>query len=308
MNTKAIKLLLILLFLVIHPETNGFENGKAGFSISIMGEVNSYKIFSVFILPGTESNITSDSEINISSDKVQIKNMNGKSWSIIAPAQSGAYTIRIANTRSEEIRLNFLVLTPISEKQGEYMNGYRIGHYPQITSQTNPVYHRPGGLFEVTEENKDMFLTPHFKLSQFLCKQESSYPKYIIIRERLLLKLEYLLEKVNREGYEIETFGFISGFRTPYYNKSIKNVSRSRHIYGGAADIYIDQDYDGRMDDLNGDNITDQKDVRIFYNIVEKESECPEYERYKGGLGLYRKNDRHHGFIHVDVRGWKARW
>ena len=120
--------------------------------------------------------------------------------------------------------------------------------------------------------------------------------------------MEYLLEKVNSLGYTIDTFGFISGFRTPYYNKAIRNVSRSRHLYGGAADIYIDQNQDGYMDDLNGDSITDEKDVRIFYNWVEEELGKSSYERFKGGLGFYKKNGIHQGFIHVDVRGWKARW
>jgi hypothetical protein len=216
--------------------------------------------------------------------------------------------LKILNSLNNEIHLNVLVITPISEKKGEYLNGYRIGNYPLSSTQGNPIYNRPKGFFEVTEENQNMLLTPHFTLRQFLCKQTSDYPKYLILRERLLLKLEYLLEKVNSNGYNIETFGFISGFRTPYYNKVIRNVSKSRHIYGGAADIYMDQDHDGYMDDLNYDGITDEKDVRIFYNLVEGEFGKSSYDRFKGGLGFYKKNNVHNGFIHVDVRGWRARW
>ena len=130
----------------------------------------------------------------------------------------------------------------------------------------------------------------------------------MLIRERLLLKLEYLLEKVNEKGHEVNTFGFISGYRTPYYNALIKNVPYSRHVYGGAADIYIDQDNDGSMDDLNQDGTINEHDVQIFYKIVDSEYEKASYSKYKGGLGFYRKNGRHNGFIHVDVRGWKARW
>ena len=46
----------------------------------------------------------------------------------------------------------------------------------------------------------------------------------------------------------------MSGYRTPFYNRSIGNQTRfSRHVYGDAADIYADDDGDGKMDDLDGD-------------------------------------------------------
>ena len=206
------------------------------------------------------------------------------------------------------MHLNVMVLTPISQKKGEYLNGYRIGNYPTQPLRDNPIYNRPVGLFEVTESNENMKLTPHFTLRQFLCKQAGDHPKYVIIRERLLLKLEYLLEKTNRTGYTIETFGFISGYRTPFYNKSIKNVQYSRHVYGGAADIFIDQDKNGAMDDLNKDGVIDDKDVQVFYQIVDSEYDKKDYHKFRGGLGFYKRNKVHHGFIHVDVRGTKARW
>jgi hypothetical protein len=282
---------------------------KAGFTINILGETNPYKIYSVFVLPDSQFNITSETDILISSQTVEISQTDSKSWKVITPGVSGEiYTLKITNALNNEMRLNILILTPISEKKGEYLNGYRIGNYPISSPQSNPIYNRPKGFFEVTEDNQDILLTPHFTIRQFICKQNSGFPKYLIIRERLLLKLEYLLELVNGSGYTINTFGFISGFRTPYYNKVIKNVSKSRHLYGGAADIFIDQNNDGSMDDLNKDGITDEKDVKIFYNIVETEFGKPGYDKFKGGLGFYRKNGLHNGFIHVDVRGWKARW
>ena len=285
-----------------------YDHGKAGFSVSILEEVNRYKIYSVFVLPGTEFTVSSESDIQLSGLTEYTSQLQVKKWNVSAPLIPGAYALTISGPKNEEMHLNILVLTPMKEKKGEYLNGYRIGYYPIATTETNPIYSRPKGLFEVTEENQDMLLTPHFTMQQFLCKQSSGFPKYIIVRERLLLKLEYLLEKVNNKGYSIETFGFISGYRTPYYNKSINNVSKSRHIYGGAADIFIDQDKDGEMDDMNEDGLIDEKDVRIFYSLVEEEFNNPDYKRFRGGLGFYKRNTVHHGFIHVDVRGWKARW
>jgi len=287
---------------------SAYENGKAGFSIEVNGEVNPYEIFSIFVLPKSEISIAGQNNLMITSDEVKVLVNEPKKWKLLAPEKSGAYRVNINDVNSNSIQLNVLVLTPLSEKKGEYLNNYRIGHYPSKPLNGNPIYNKPKGFFEVTEENQYMLLTPHFTLSQFVCKQTESFPKYLIVRELLLLKLEYLLEKVNQNGHEIETFGFISGYRTPYYNKLINNVQYSRHVYGGAADIYVNPNNQGGMDDLNDDGSIDEEDVRLFYNIVEAEFGKPSYDKFKGGLGFYRKNSRHNGFIHVDVRGWKARW
>jgi hypothetical protein len=49
----------------------------------------------------------------------------------------------------------------------------------------------------------------------------------------------------------------MSGFRTPRYNKSGGNTggraNLSRHMYGDASDIFVDNDGNGTMDDLNRD-------------------------------------------------------
>jgi uncharacterized protein YcbK (DUF882 family) len=84
------------------------------------------------------------------------------------------------------------------------------------------------------------------------------------------LKLELILEKVNEKGYICETLHVMSGYRTPYYNKAIANVKYSRHVYGGAADIFIDEKpKDGMMDDLNKGGKIDYHDAAIIYNIVD---------------------------------------
>lgn len=130
-----------------------------------------------------------------------------------------------------------------------------------------------------------------------------------MLRERLLLKLEYLLEKVNQQGRQVPTFYVMSGFRTPFYNKSIGNVKYSRHCWGGAADIFIDVDpKDGVMDDLNGDGVIDVKDAMVMYEWVDGMNKNKDYRGFIGGLGLYRRTPNHGPFVHVDVRGFRARW
>jgi hypothetical protein len=193
--------------------------------------------------------------------------------------------------------------------QGEYLNGYRIGRYPDKPLRGLAIYRPPAGFIEVTPENRDTRLSPHFTLGQFLCKQESGWPKYVVLRERLILKLEMILEEVNKRGHTARTFTVMSGYRTPFYNKAIGNVRYSRHVYGGAADIYIDEDpADGNMDDLNGDGRIDYRDAAVLYAIIDDLYGHAWYQPFVGGLGRYRKTANHGPFVHVDVRGFRARW
>ena len=93
---------------------------------------------------------------------------------------------------------------------------------------------------EVTRENASTWISPHFQLGQFVCKAGGGYPKYIVLKEKLILKLERIIEEMNLNGTGCKTLHIMSGYRTPWYNAKIGNVAYSRHIYGDAADIYID--------------------------------------------------------------------
>ncbi|MCK5643640.1 MAG: hypothetical protein KAJ19_22765, partial [Gammaproteobacteria bacterium] len=76
-----------------------------------------------------------------------------------------------------------------------------------------------------------------------------------------------------------------------------------------ASDIFIDeQNADGKMDDLNRDGKINYHDAAKFYNMVEHVHAEPWYKTYIGGLGKYKATPSHGPFVHVDVRGFKARW
>ena len=130
--------------------------------------------------------------------------------------------------------------------------------------------------------------------------------QYIALVPDLLEKLEWLLEAVNQRGTRLDTFEVMSGFRTPFYNRLIRNVVHSRHIYGSAADIFIDVNpRDGVMDDLNRDGRFDKK-TPMFYIT----SPTPSAKRIPTSRrrGQYSGNGAHGPFVHVDVRGFDARW
>jgi uncharacterized protein YcbK (DUF882 family) len=130
----------------------------------------------------------------------------------------------------------------------------------------------------------------------------------VVLRERLLFKLEYVLEQVNAEGIPAKSFSVMSGYRTPYYNAAIQNVRYSRHVWGDAADIFIDDDGDAYMDDLNADRRHDSRDAEVLFNLVNQLDQRPGFSNFIGGLGRYKPTDSHGPFVHVDARGVKAKW
>jgi hypothetical protein len=292
-----------------------FSSQRAGFSINVNDIENPYKIMIVLALPNEKLKIAVKK--NKAADAFRLYSPEGKiisaasrHWDWRVPAKPGRYLLKIANVdHTQTMSLNVFVMVPFDRIEGEYLNGFQIGKYPQIAFKRLAIYKPPRGFIEVTPQNEDTLISPHFKLKQFLCKQNSGYPKYLVLEEKLLLKLELILEKVNQKGYRNDTFHVMSGYRTPYYNKAIGNVKYSRHIYGGAADIFIDEHpKDDMMDDLNQDGKIDYKDAAALYRIIDELYGKKFYDRFLGGLARYKKTRNHGPFVHVDVRGRRARW
>ena len=311
---KKILAITFLLILIATP-IKAYNEGRSDFQLVHNNSLISYEIYSIFVLPGEEVSLDvyepdSKDKFSVQTDQMQLIKNNNYSWKFKAPNQAGNYYISVINQKNKErINLNVFVLEPYNRLENGYINGYRIGKYPIIPDKLKDNYSLPKGFIRVTRENEEIYLTPHFQLKQFICKQKSNYPKYIVLRELLLNKLEYLLYQINQKGYNADTFHVMSGYRTPYYNASLGNVPLSRHIFGDAADIYIDVNpKDGHMDDLNGDGKINLRDADILYDQVEESSRKREYEEFVGGLSSYRKTASHSPFIHIDTRGFKARW
>ena len=206
----------------------------------------------------------------------------------------------------------FIALRPFTDKMNGRVGSYRIGFWPSERGRRiTDAYENPDGFIEVTAENQDTQISEHFRLSDFLTHdQKEVWPKYLVLNEDLVDKLELVIAELERSGTKVEHMSVMSGFRTPWYNRNGGRTggraSLSRHMYGDAADVFIDNNRDGRMDDLNGDRRVDSKDAKVILRAVERiEKEHPELS---GGVGVYRATRAHGPFAHVDVRGWRARW
>jgi hypothetical protein len=226
------------------------------------------------------------------------------------PGRPGIWNmlVRIRGAVMEVPSLSVVTLVPTTELRSGRIGQYRIGQWPRGEGAYAP----PRGFVEVTPENMNLHVSTHFQLKDFLTKgQEGVWPKYVVINPRLLDKLELTIQELERMGHPVENVFVVSGFRTPWYNQHGGNPAGrgalSRHMYGDAADIAIDNTRNGCMDDLNGDGVVDIRDARIIVEAAERVER--RYPHLIGGIGIYRPvRGSHCGMVHIDTRGSRARW
>ncbi len=241
------------------------------------------------------------------------------SGSTVAP-KAGVWKLAVAVGKAIKPISDFslISLRPRSDKQNGKVGLYFLGNWP---GETGPVrapakapaarYQPPSGFIEVTQQNADTRLSEHFTLRDFLTHdQPSVWPKYLVIEMRNVDKLELVLSDLASRGVDVSGVHVMSGFRSPQYNKGGGNTGGraglSRHMYGDAADIFIDSDHNGVMDDLDHDGRITIGDARVILQALDRvEAAHPELV---GGGGVYPAEAGHGPFIHIDSRGYRARW
>ncbi len=293
-------------------DSTGFQDGVAAFAVQAGEWAIPYRVFGLFVAPGEVLPIRplgatqTGSQWHVAAQSGALASSGDDAWTWTAPDAPGPYAVRITDTSTgDEVTLHVFVGVRFDHAT-DALDGYSIGAY---ADDDRPVNRKPPLFVQLTPDVADVAVSPHFTVGQFVAKQASDYPKYLVMSTRLLLKLEGLLQAAHEAGIPARTFTIMSGYRTPFYNRSIGNTtSLSRHLFGDAADFFIDDDGDGQMDDLNGDGAITEADARVLANLVEAQAVADWYAPFVGGLGVYGPAPHRGPFIHVDTRGTAVRW
>jgi uncharacterized protein YcbK (DUF882 family) len=242
------------------------------------------------------------------SGKVYARFLLPQDWLLLASLPGDEYETDSRSHAAMGFQTVF-TMRSFGQKVRASLNGYKLGYWPAEKGRIrSEAYRNPDGFVEVTRENQDTRVSEHFRLRDFVSHgQENVWPKYVVIREPLLDKLELVIQELNSRGINAEGMRIRSGFRTPAHNSAVRgegSARDSRHQFGDAVDVFIDQEGNGRMSDLNGDGRANFADVKLILAAVERvEARYPELV---GGTGLYA--GRSGSFAHIDVRGTRARW
>jgi hypothetical protein len=222
---------------------------------------------------------------------------------VMVPDTAGFY--RLALLKSGQQRqvegLTLAVLVPFEEKNRGMLRGYRIGTYlaERVRGKTPP----PEGFLEIMPADVDIPITRHLRVGDFLNNDQiGKWPSYSAINPKLLDKLELVIAEIARwhgekavANIEIDVH---SGFRAPAHNRRVRRAaSDSQHQYGDAADVAIDANGDGKITSI------DSRMVGLAVEIVELK-----HPDLVGGLGVYTSGHASTNYVHIDVRGRRARW
>jgi hypothetical protein len=229
------------------------------------------------------------------------------------PRQTGIWSVALAIGDAIRPIADFSVITlkPASAEKGGRIGLYYIGNWPSARKTARATYTPPSGFIEVNADQQDTYLSDHFKLRDFLPHDQANvWPKYIVVSMNLVDKLELVLADLEKHGGPAKGVRVLSGFRTPQYNKHggdpTGRASLSRHMYGDAADIFIDNDGNGSLDDLNHDGRVNLNDARVILAAVNRVEAA--HPSLIGGCGVYAGTSAHGPFTHIDTRGYPARW
>jgi len=111
-------------------------------------------------------------------------------------------------------------------------------------------------------------VSKNFRLREFQCKDGSQLVK---VDSKLVTRLQKLRDRIKKPIY------ITSGYRTASHNKKVGGSPTSQHLYGRAVDIKV---------------------TGMNPKTLAKHAESVGFD----GIGIYKT------FVHVDVRGYKARW
>lgn len=233
----------------------------------------------------------------------------------VQPSEPGIYELAVgldeARRAIDDLRL--ITMVPFSEKRQGRIGLYYLGNWPYEKGGTlrSKAYGNPVGFIKITPENQDTYVSEHFRLRDFLTKdQRDVWPKYLLLDPKLLDKMELVIQELENHGVKVTHVTVMSGFRTPRYNHSGGNTAGranlSRHMYGDAADIFVDNNRDSMMDDINRDGRVNVRDAEMIAAAVDRVHR--RHPSLAGGVGIYPACCGHGPFTHIDVRGHNARW
>ena len=228
-----------------------------------------------------------------------------------ADTRVGVHTAQPETASAVSSAFHFITMRPFSDKVQGRIGTYRIGFFPNERAGGPSHAAKPDGFVEVTRENQDTRVSDHFRLRDFLTHDQGNvWPKYLVLREPLVDKLELVMDELRAMGVAVGGMRVMSGFRTPQYNAQGVNgggrVKDSRHQFGDAADVYVVNGSGDRMSDLNRDGRVDTRDAKVLAAAAERvERDHPDLV---GGIGIYPATREHGPFVHIDVRGTAARW
>ena len=172
------------------------------------------------------------------------------------------------------------------------------GYLRQSGMQSNPSY-RPKSFYLVERKDLHRCIAGRNRLRQVVSRDmryhstvfHSGRKIYLGINRGIIHRFIELQQVLRDKGYDPDAVRINSGRRTPAHNRIVGGAKGSRHQRGDALDL--------RIGDVDRNGWTDRRDKEIVLHILDGR-----IIGSRGGLGLYPGMQT----VHMDLRGYRARW
>lgn len=244
-----------------------------------------------------------------------------RSFDCVAPAEAGSFEIVVDYELAGIEGQDRLLLVVMSASRDVFNSYPRTYSYPDSRSRKAPAwvrknasrYRPPSHMFAVTPDLLQREIVPGYRLDNFICPSspgETTRVPFAALSAELMEKLRVISLSLIKNGVIARKVSVLEGYRSPRYNASLAGAQPfSRHLYGDAMTFIVDEDSDGRMDDLNRDGVINRDDAVVVARIIrdlESRGEIP-----KGGTGINEYSVE--GMvarveIQIDCRGYASVW
>lgn len=249
--------------------------------------------------------------------------MNGADLCCEIVADTGAFLYRFMKRSDTEAALRVAVVgMHFSPGRRKVMEGYDLGTWPVLTKpktmtkaaqkmwDNRAAYRHPEWIFCADEQLGEFAVIRGHRLASFMMEDKPRFPnkvQWLYLSYAMLKRIVKLEAALRTKNISRGRITVISGFRSPRYNPVIGGSAFSRHLYGDACDFIIDDDGDGKFDDLDGDGKVTWRDAFLIAKLIKELQD--QNVIVPGGTGIYRVSPPGClASVHMDARGVHSTW
>ena len=215
---------------------------------------------------------------------------------------------------------HFLVPYAFDPEGRGVIEGYPIGVYPRenaadvkaVIAAHRDSYRPPKWFVAVTSETRDLRVSEHFRLSDFVPDAPKDTAVFFPYNANLVRALETVLDDLKTSSAPEPHIRILRGFVSPYEAERMRRqgarlLTWNRYQYGDGLLIVANRDGGNKMGYLDGDgkaNARDAETLSVIVNRVQKRLGLP------GWIGVYPERPDttlpETPMVGFDLRGWWA--
>lgn len=231
-----------------------------------------------------------------------------RSFDCLSPSSPRTYDFRVSYVlNGKPVQETFYIIVTHGSRR-RVLQAYHQGHLPLDPQpvRDSHLLNNDVQYFFLDQRLKQTEWLPGYPLADFVHWDYSASEGQAALAAldfNLVKKLTHLTVELFEAGVSKRPLRIVSGYHHPEFHRRIKAPPNSIHPLGKAVDFIVDNNGDGRMDDLNGDGVLSIQDtkpiVSALYRLEKARGTVP------GIIGVIelQQSEGPEVIVHMDVSG-----